>query len=194
MDHKKPEQQAREYKVVSGIRVVEEDVEVKRPVFTDVQVDRPQFVDKEVEIPKLDLEKAAQSIADRAMEYILSSLDTKLDQAIKGRLDTIKFPKIIEELSIVTKEVTVDKPVYKDVDVQRAVIKDVEVTNAVVKDVPVTNAIITDVPVVNAVVENHTVINPIFKDILIDRPVYVDKEIVVISPKYIDLQGREVKS
>jgi hypothetical protein len=193
MDHQKPEQQASEYKVVSGIRVVEETVEIQKPVFRDVDVERPNYVDKEVEIPKLDLEKVAQSIADLAMSHILSKLEAKLDQAIKGRLDTIEVPKIVEKVNIVDRDVVVERPVFRDVEVTNAVVKDVTVNNAVVKDVPVTNAVIKDMEVTNAILQDKVVINPVFKDIEIDRPFYKDKEIVCIHPKYIDLQGRDAK-
>lgn len=197
MEHMKPETQDKEYKIVSSIKVVEEEIEIKRPTFVDIVVERPIFHEKQVDIPvglESLVEKLAISLAETAISHVVNSLEKKLDQAIDKRLTEVQVPKIIEQVNIVTRDVFVDKPIFKEVEVQRAVVKDVEVLNAVVKDVLVNNAIVNDIEVNNPVFKDVTVINPVFKDITIDRPVYVDKEIIAIHPKYIDLQGRELKN
>lgn len=196
MEHINPEQEKKEIQhVVGSIKLLEQDFEVKRPVFTDVEVERPKFVDREVDVPvgfdKL-ADKIGTMIADTALMHIVSSLEEKLDKAIKDRLDTIKSPKIVEELNIIKKDVNVEVPKFIDKEVINAIVKDKQVINAVVKNVDVNNAVIKDVEVTNAKMKNKIVVNPVFKDISIDRPVYVDKEITVIHPKYIDLKGREV--
>jgi hypothetical protein len=197
MIHNEPQKEAKnEYKVVSGIRVVEEEIEIKRPVFIDVNVERPKFVDIPIQVPTgfdAFAKQAGEMIANVAMDHIIRSLEDKLNKAVTERVKEIQSPRIIERIEFVNKEVIVEKPIFKDVEVSNAVVKNVEVSNAVIKDVQVLNAVVKDIPVINAQIEDRVIVNPIFKDIQIDRPVYKDKEIVVIHPKYIDLQGREVK-
>jgi len=174
--------------VVSSIKVVESIYRVDRPVFKDVTIDRPVFKDKVVEVP-VGIEALITELVDTIASRVLIKLDEKLAKAIDERISTIKAPKVIEEVSVVYKEVLLDKPIYKDVEVSRPVYVDKEILNPIIKDVPVINAKIEDVTVINAVLQDRVVINPKFEDVVIQKPKFVDKEVTVISLKYVDMKG-----
>jgi len=173
-----------ETKVISGLKIIETDVQIDRPIFKDVIVEKPKYVEKPIEVPTELQEfciKAGEMIADTAMKHILVALDEKLSKAIDKRIKEIEVPKIIEkeQVSIKTievekeiikpiiktvevihaniQEVTIEKPIYKEVEVLKPIIKDVIVKNAVIENVAVRNAIVENVPVVNAIIKQRTV-------------------------------------
>ena len=179
------------FKVVSSINVIEKDYQVDRPVFNNVVVDRPIFKDKEIEIPtgwNVVIDRLTTTISDSILNKVLKVIDERVSKSIEGRLKEIEAPKIIwkEELKVITKEVTVEKPVYKNVEVKNAVLVDVKVNNAVVTDVLVTNAKIKDVEVTNAIVKDVEVKNAVIMNIPVTNAILVDKEVEVIRPKYVN--------
>lgn len=176
----------KEREVVAGIKVIESEYRVQRPVFEDVKIERPVFTNKQVEVPS-GFEKVIVQIADEICDKVIESVNQKLSKAIDLRIKEIELPKIVYREEV--KTVSVEKPVYKEVVIDRVTYKDKEVINPVLIDVPVNNAIVKDVEVTNAVLKDRVVINPIFTDVEIDKPKYVTKEITVIHPKYIDMKG-----
>jgi len=176
--------------IVAGIKVVESTYRVDKPQFVDVIVERPIFKEKQIDIP-IGMDKMVIAIADDITDKVLKLLDAKLSSAIDARIKEIEVPKIIqrEEFNIITKDVHVNNAVITDVPVANAVLQDHIVKNPIIEDISVTNAIITDQSVMNVVLKDRIVINPIFEDVVIQRPKFVDKEIVVIHPKYIDMKG-----
>ena len=179
--------------VVGHVKIVESDLEVLRPVFKDVDIDRPVFKDKQIDVP-VGFDKIvnllASEISEKIIRNVLAKLDERLENAISTRVTSITYPKMIEELMVTKKDVTVDNPVYKDVVVERPVFVDKEVINPVRKDVEVINAVIIDKPVFNAVVEDVRVTNAIVKDVEVERAVIREKTIDVIHKNCFSADGK----
>lgn len=172
--------------IVGGIRVVETEYRVNKPVFEDFKVDRPVYVDKKIEIP-VGMQDALERLATMVTDKVLAKLDEKLADAITKRVSDIEVPKIVYK--VVEELVQVERPTYKDVEVIRPTFIDKEIINPVLVDKEITNAVVKDVEVERPVFKDRVVIQPIFEDVKIDKPVFVDKEIVVIHPKYVDMKG-----
>jgi len=186
---------AQETQVVGSIKVISTDYKVQRPVFTDVKVDRPVFVDKVIEIPSgwdKVINELALEISNKIMDKVDLIIGARLDRAIDHRVKEIKSPKIIEQVTIVNRDVEVERPIFKDVEVSRPTFVDKEVINPVLKDVSVTNAKIEDMTVINAVIVDQKVTNAIIKDVDVEKAIIRERVIDVIHPRYLDLQGREV--
>lgn len=187
-----PPSEVKESVVVGSIRLQEHPYRVKVPVFEEVVVKTPRFVDQVVEVP-VGVEALVEQLVSDGVKKVLDKIElmigARLDAAIDHRIKEIKSPKIIEEVRVVYKEVLIDKPTFKDVEVSRPIYVDKEILNPIIKDVPVINAKIEDVNVVNAVIQDRVVINPKFEDVVIHRPKFVDKEVTVISLKYVDMKG-----
>ena len=172
--------------VVAGIKVIESVYRVDKPIFQDVKVDRAIFVDKQVDVP-VGMEKVIIAITNEIVTKVLE----KIDAALIARLKQIEVPKIIykEEVNIITKDVQVNNAIITDVLVNNAVLQDYVIKNVILEDVAVLNPVLVDTIVVNAILKERIIINPIFEDVVIQRPKFVEKEIVVIHPKYIDMKG-----
>lgn len=179
--------------IVAGLKLVTSEYKVKVPVFEDEVVKRPVFVAEEIKVPT-GWDRVTNALALEICQTILKNLEpaiiSKIDEAIKGRIDTIKVPKIVEELKVVEKEVAVERPVFTDVEVERPVFKNVEVINPVRKDVEVVNALIIDKPVINAVVEDIRVTNAIIKDVEVERAVVREKVVEVLHKNCLCEHGR----
>lgn len=164
--------------VVGGIRLVTQDYVVKVPVFEEEVVKQPIFVAEEIKVPT-GWDRVTNAIAlelsEKITAKVLELVDAKLAIAIKDRIDTIKVPKIIEEVKIVYKDVPVERAVITDVPVERAVFKDKIIINPVTKDVEIINALIIDKPVVNAIIEDVHVKNAVIKDIEVERAIIRDR-------------------
>jgi len=184
----------REREIIAGLKVIESEVRVQRPVFQDVEIMKPVFIERPVEIP-VGLEKfiveLADSLADQIVGKCLLMIDQKLEKAIEARIKEVEAPRITyrEEVNVVTKDVPVTNAVITDVPVKNAVLEDVIVKNPIIQDVPVLNAVLKDIEVEIPVYKDRIVINPKFEDVVIQKPKFVEKEIVVIHPKYIDMKG-----
>lgn len=190
--HNPSKDKVEEINVVSGIKIIQTEYKVKAPVFEDVIVERPVFIEKKIEIPS-EWDKVIQEItlkiSDKLMDNIELVLSARLDHAIDQRIKEIKSPKIVEEVTIVTREINVEKPVYVDIEVQRPVFKDYEVKNPITKDVEVINAVIADKTVINAVIIDRQMTNAIIKDVEVERAIIREKVIDVIHPRYLKMDG-----
>jgi hypothetical protein len=168
--------------VVGGIRLVTQDYVVKVPVFEDEVVKRPVFQAEEIKVPT-GWDRVTNALALEICQNILKQLEpaiiSKIDAAIKGRIDTIKVPKIVEEVKVVYKDVPVERAVITDVPVERAIFKDKTIINPVTKDVEVVNALIIDKPVINAVVQDVKVNNAVITDVDVERAVIREKIVEV---------------
>ena len=172
--------------IVAGIKVIESEYRVQRPVFEDVKVDRVCYVDKQVEVP-VGLEKVCVQLADEIFSKVLALVDGKLEKAISARIKEIEFPKITYKEEV--KTIEVEKVVLKDVEVLNPKLKDVEVLNPILVDKKVVNPVFIDAEVERPIFKDRVIINPTFEDVIITKPKYIEKEIVVIHPKYIDMKG-----
>ena len=99
------------------------------------------------------------------------------------------YPKLIEEVNITTKEITVEKPIYVDVEVKVPVFQEYVIANPVLKNVEVINAVIADKTVINAVITDMQITNAIIKDIEVERAIIREKVIDVIHPIYLKING-----
>lgn len=181
--------------IVGGLKVITSEVQVKVPVFVDYEVKQPVFVAEQVQVPTgwdRVTNAIALEITDKVWANLEKRLQTSLDAAIKDRIDTIKVPKIVEEVKLIIKEVVVEKPIFTEVQVEKPVFKDKTIINPVLKDVEVVNALIIDKPVVNAIVEDVKINNAIIKDVDVERAVIREKIVDVIHPRYLDLKGNPV--
>jgi len=66
--------------VISGIKIIEVEHRVMKPVFHDVKVDRPVYVDKEINVPT-GLEKLVAPIADSLANVIMEKIMALVDVA-----------------------------------------------------------------------------------------------------------------
>ena len=177
-------------RVISGIKVIETEYKVQRPVFEDVKVDRISYVNKQVEVPA-GLEKViiqlAEELASKTLEKCLAIIDAKLEKAIDKRISEIELPKIVYREEY--KDIKIDRPFYSDVEVIRPKFVDKEVINPILVDKQVANAVIEDVEVTNAILKDRVIINPVFEDVVIQKPKFVDKEVTAIHIKYVDMKG-----
>ena len=174
--------------IIAGVRVLESEYKVQRPVFEDVKIERPVYVDKKVERPvgmSAVIDSIVEEISTALVEKCLNKLDDKLVAAIDKRVREIEVPKIVyvEEVR------TIDKPVFRDVDVINPVLVDREVLNPVLTNVEVKNAVIKDVEVEKPVYKERIVIQPKFEEVVIQKPKWVDKEVTAIHIKYVDPKG-----
>lgn len=176
--------------VVAGLEVIEAEYRVDKPVYKDKEVDVPVYKEVPVEVP-VGLDKALIKMAERISNEVLARvteyLNQKLDKAIDERISKITVPQIVYKKE--EKIVEVEKVSYKEVEVKKPKFVDKEVINPVLKDKEVINAKIKDVEVLNAILQDRVVIQPKFEEVVIKRPKYIDKDIVVIHPKYIDMKG-----
>ena len=182
--------------IIGGLKVVTSDVEVQVPVFVPYEVKQPVFIAEEVKVPtgwdKLS-DAMAADIYEKVLARLLSGLDGQLEKAIKGRLDTIKVPKLVEELVVTYKDVAVERPIFTDVAVDRPVFKDVEVINPVRRDVEVVNALVIDKPVINCIIEDVRVKNAIIKDVEVERAVIREKVVEVVHKTCLDAKGNHIE-
>lgn len=178
--------------IIGGIKLVTSEVEVKVPVFKDYEVKQPVFVPEQVNVP-MGWDRVTNAIAlelsEKITAKILELVQARLDLAIKDRLDTVRVPKVVEELNVTYKDVAVDRPVFTDVTVDRPIFKDKTIINPVTKDVEVVNALIIDRPVINAVIEDIRVTNAIIKDVEVERAVIREKVIEVVHKNCLDSKG-----
>lgn len=184
-----------ETEVVAGLRVVESEVRIDRPIFVDMEVKIPKFVEEQVKIPTgwdKVINEIALEISKGIYKNIEGMLNKQIAELIENRIKEIEVPRITYKDEVVVKNVEVKNAVVSDVHVTNAVITDIPVKNAVVENVNIKNAIITDVPVTNAVVSNVPVTNAIIKDIEVQNAILKHKTVDVIHPRYIDLQGKEI--
>ena len=187
-----PPSEVKETLVVGSIRLQEVPFKVKSPIFEDVVIQRPIFVDKQIEVPVgVDnlVDSLVEIVSKRLLEKIELIIGARLDKAIDERISSIKSPKIIEEVTITYKDVTLDRPIFKDVEVSRPSFKDIEVLNPIIKDVQVLNAKIEDVTVINAVITDQKITNAIIKDVAVERAVIREKVVDVVHPRYLNLKG-----
>ena len=175
-----------EREVVGAIKVVESVYRLQRPIFEDVKIERPIYSEKQVEVPA-GFDEVADKMADMLFLKLSEKVDRLLEKAITKRISEIKVPKIIYEEEI--RPVPVDRVVFNDVSIERPTYKDREVINPVLKNVDVVNAKIKDVEIDRPVYKDHVIPRAIFEDVIIQKPKYVDKEVTVISLKYVDPQG-----
>jgi len=179
-----------EREIVAGVKVIETEYRVQRPIFEDVIIEKPVYANKQIEVP-VGIEKTLDSMAvilyERIMEKISATLDKKLADAIDKRIKEIEVPEIIYKKE--EKIISVEVPVFKDIEIERPVFKDREILNPILKDVEVTNAVLKDIEVEKPVFKERVVIQPIFEEVVIEKPKFIQKEITVISPKYIDMKG-----
>jgi len=178
--------------IVGSIKLQQIPFKVQVPVFDDVHIDRPVFTDKKIEIPvgfDTIVNELALKIADRIMDKVEIVLGARLDKAITERIKEIKSPKIVEELNIIHKDVSVERPIFTDVKVDRPVFKDYEIKNPIVKDVEVINAVIADRTVINAIITDQKITNAIIKDVEVERAIIREKVIDVIHPRYLKPNG-----
>ena len=182
----------KEIDIIAGIKLVETEYQVRVPVFVDTPVDKPVFKDKEIEIPvgwDKVIDKVAERIVSGIMDNITLVIGARLDAAIDSRIKEIKYPKLIEEVNITTKEITVEKPIYVDVEVKVPVFQEYVIANPVLKNVEVINAVIADKTVINAVITDMQITNAIIKDIEVERAIIREKVIDVIHPRYLKING-----
>lgn len=176
----------KEQEVVAGIKVITQEYRVMKPIFDEVVVQRPTFVDKQIEIP-VGLDKVLVELADQITAKVLKLVDEKLEKAITARIKEVELPKITYKEEI--KTIQVDKVNYKDVTLDRPILKDREVINPILVDRNVTNPVFVDVDVDRPVFKDRVVPLPIFEEVIIQKPKYVEKEVTVISLKYVDPKG-----
>jgi len=189
----------REREVIAGVKGIETEYRVKKPILEDVTIMRPKFVEKIVEVP-VGMEKVIDGIAidiyERLVKHIGDSMDAKLEKimdkriaelndAINKRITEVKVPKTV----YIEKEVVIAKPVFKEVLIEKPVYKDREVVNPILVNKKVINPVFEDVTVDRPVFKEHVVPKPVFEDVIIQKPVYREKEVTVISLKYVDLKG-----
>lgn len=185
---------SKEREVIAGIKIIESEYRVSKPIYEEKIVSVPKYVERQVEIPS-GIEHMvialAESIAVKTLDKCLSLLDEKLAKAIEERVKEIVVPKITykEELNIITKDVPVTNAVITDKQVINAIINDKDIINPILIDKKMINPIFKDVVIERPTYQDRIVINPKFEDIVIQKPKFVEKEIVVIHPKYIDMQG-----
>lgn len=181
--------------IIGGIKLITSEVNVQVPVFVEVPIDKPVYVAKEIEIPTgwdRVINALALELCDKIITHVTAQINTKLDAAIRGRLDTITVPKIVEELNVTYKDVAVERPVFTDVAIDRPVFKDKTIINPVTKDVEVINALIIDKPVLNAVINDIRVTNAIIKDVEVERAVIREKVVEVVHKNCIDASGNPI--
>lgn len=182
----------KEIQIVAGLKVVETEYRVKVPVFEDVTIQRPKFVDQEINVP-FGFEKVANDMALEISKAVLaiveSQLNQKLDRIIDDKLASLKNLKTEEVVTVVHRDVEVERPVYKDVIVDKVVLVDKEVINPILKDVEVVNAIVIDKAVTNAVIDDIRVTNAIIKDVEVERAIIREKVIEVIHKQCMDEKG-----
>ena len=179
-----------EREVIAGIKVIETEYRITKPIFEEIKVDRPIFVDKRIEIPvgwDRVINELALEISSKILEKVESTLAAKLDKAIDTRIRQIEVPTIIYKTE--ERIINVDKPVYKDVSIERPIYTDKEIINPILVDKNIVNPVFEDVPVERPVFKDRIVIQPKFEEVIIHKPKFVDKEITVIHPKYIDMKG-----
>lgn len=182
----------KETQVVGSFKLVETEVRIKSPIFDDVHIDKPIFVEKQIEIPTgwdKVIEELTLRISDKIMDKVELVLGARLDRAIDQRIKEIKVPKIVEEINIIHKDISVERPIFTDVKVDRPVFVDYEVKNPVVKDVEVINAVVVDRTVVNSIVTDQKITNAIIKDVEVERAIIREKVVDVIHPRYLKLNG-----
>jgi len=188
-----PLSDVRETQVVGAIRLIESPFKVKVPVFEDVVVKVPVFRDEVIKVPvgfETIVNQLALDISNAVLKQVETIVKEKLDKAIDERINTIRVPKIVEDLIIKNKEVEIERPVYRDVEVSRPIFVDKEIINPIKKDVEVVNAVVIDKTVVNAVVKDMPITNAIIKDVEVERAVIREKIVDVIHPRYLNLQGQ----
>lgn len=178
--------------IIGGIKLVTSEVEVKVPVFVDYEVKQPVFVAEQVNVPTgwdRVTNAIALELAEKVTNKVLELVQARLDLAIKDRIDTVRVPKVVEELNVTYKDIAVDRPVFTDVTVDRPVFKDKVIINPVTKDVEVVNALIIDKPVINAVIDDIRVTNAIIKDVEVERAVIREKVVEVFHKNCICQHG-----
>lgn len=184
--------EVRETNIVGSVRLMEIPFKVQVPVFENVTVKVPVFVDEQIKLP-VGFEQMADEIAlkmaDKLMDKVLIVINARLDHAIDQRIKEIRYPKLVEELNVIRKDVQVEHPVFTDVKVDRPVFVDYEIKNPVVKDVEVINAVIADKTVINAVITDQKITNAIIKDVEVERAIIREKVIDVIHPRYLKPNG-----
>lgn len=188
-----PNSSVKETMIISGLKVVEMEYKVQKPVYEEVIVKVPNFVPEDVKVPTgtdVLAKRIANMISDEVLKQILSKLDEKLSEAINERISTIKAPHIVEEIIIKTKEIEVEKPVFKDVEISKPVYKEEEIIKPVIKYQEVINAVIKDKEVINAIIVDQKVTNAIIEDVDVERAVIRERVLDVIHPRYLNLQGK----
>lgn len=184
-----------ETEVVAGLRIIESEVRIDRPVFVDMEVKIPKFIEEKLSIP-VGFDTLANDIADllyhKIQSLVTSKLEASLKSAIDERIKEISVPKIIYKDEVTVKNVEVLNAVVKDVHVNNAVITDVQVKNAVVENINLKNAVVQDVSVINAVISNVPVTNAIIKDVEVQNAILKHKTVDVIHPRYVNLSGKEI--
>lgn len=179
--------------IVAGINLVEIPFEVRVPIFIDEEVKRPVFIDEQIKVPAgwdKVINALALEISEKVIKHCLERLDKSLQEAISARISEIKIPRVIEELTVNYKDISMDRPVYVDIQVQRPIFIDHEIINPVKKDIEVFNAIIIDKPVINAVIDDVRVTNAIVKDVEVERAVIREKTIDVIHKNCFSQDGK----
>jgi len=180
-----PPSEVKEVTINSSLKLVEIPYKVKVPVFEDVEVKKAVFVDEQV-IRPLGIEKLIVELVDEAVSKLFNKIDltliARLDAAIDTRIKEIKYPKLVEEVTVTHKSVEVERPVFKDVEVSRPTFKDVEVINPIIKNVEVVNAVVVDQTVINADIKDIKVTNAIITDVPVDRAV-IREQIVNVTHK-----------
>lgn len=183
-----------EREVIAGIKIIESEYRIQKPIFEDVKVDRPVYVDKPIEIPtgiRDMVTELARVIAQEITGKLIDQIDSRLEAAIKDRVKEIEVPKITykEELNVITKDIHVINAVIEDRHVINAYITDKEVINPILIDKKIINPIFEDVEIERPIYKDRIVIAPKFEEVVVAKPRFVEKEIVVIHPKYIDMKG-----
>lgn len=178
--------------ILGGIKLVTSELEVKVPKFVDYEVKQPIFVAEQVNVPT-GWDRVTNAIAlelsEKITDKVLELVQARLDLAIKDRLDTVRVPKVVEELKVTYKDIAVDRPIFTDITVDRPVFKDKVIINPVTKDVEVINALIIDKPVINAVIDDIRVTNAIIKDVEVERAVIREKIVEVVHKNCLDAKG-----
>src|SRR3990167_8157976 len=101
-----------ETEIISGIKVIESEYRVERPVFEDVKIQRAVFEEKKINIP-VGFEEVASEIAEvvakKIVEKMTERFDQILDKVITNRVKEVEVPKIIhrEEVNVIKKDVEV---------------------------------------------------------------------------------------
>ena len=173
-----------EREIVAGLKVIETEYRVERPVYEDVVVQRAVFEDKKVEVP-VGLEETIKELAKQIYDKLEAQIDGLLAKAITKRIAEIEQPKVVY------KDFVIEKPIFRQVDVpvDRVKFVDREVINPVIVDKQVTNAVIKDVEVERPVYKERVVPVPKFEEVIIQKPKWVDKEVTAIHLKYVDPKG-----
>lgn len=185
----------KEIQIVAGLKVVETEYRVQSPVFEEVIVKVPKFIDEPVKVPSgIDdlIETLTEQISKKVLDKIELQIGGRLDKVIDQRIKEIKVPKIIEELTINTREVEIEKPVYREVEITKPIYKEVEIINPIMKNQEIINAVIVDQTVINAIIKDIPMTNAIIKDVEVERAVIREKVVDVIHPRYLDLKGNPV--